>query len=111
MDKRKTKRLEEIEILTNKLQRNGIEIRSVIVFGSFLHDDVYNDIDVALISDNFSGTRFLDMELIIKALTRYSTDIDFHPFNTNDFYNDDNFFASEIIKNGKNIIDLINIEV
>ncbi len=110
MDIRKTKRIEEIENLIDKLQKNDIQIKDVIVFGSFLHEDVYDDIDVALISNNFTGIRFLDMESIIKALTRYSSDIDFHPFNTKDFYDDDNFFASEIRKNGKNIADIINIE-
>lgn len=105
MDIRKDKIIEKIKNLVDNLQHK-VKIKEVYIFGSFLTGEDYQDIDVALISDNFSGTRFIDMKLIIDSLKNYSSNFDLHPFNTGDFYDDRNIFAVEIREHGKNILEL-----
>jgi len=51
----------------------------------------------------FSGIRFYDLKRILDTTSNYSPDFDIHPFRTSDFYDDENFFAQEIIENYPNI--------
>lgn len=99
----KSDKIKELKILLTGLQKNKIKLNEVYLFGSFINDINYNDIDVAIISDNFTGIRFYDIERIIETLKRYPSNFDFHPFNTIDFYNKDNFFAQEILEKGQKI--------
>jgi predicted nucleotidyltransferase len=93
------KRLIELKNLLRRLQ-NDIVLNEVYLFGSCLEKDDYNDIDVALVSDEFSGIRFYDIKLIAGKLKKYSSIFDLHPFKTEEFYDQNNYFAGEIIKKG-----------
>lgn len=101
MDTGSNSKTEELKTLLTKLQGSDLHLKEVYLFGSFLKKDNYEDIDVALVSDDFSGVRFLDMKLIIEKLKRFSSIYDLHPFKTEEFYDENNFFASEIIKTGR----------
>lgn len=101
MDTKSDSKTEELKTLLTKLEGSNLHLKEVYLFGSFLKKDDYEDIDVALISDDFSGVRFLDMKIIIEKLKRYSSIYDIHPFKTEEFYNENNFFAREIIKTGR----------
>lgn len=103
MDNRSNTKIEELKILLLKLQNDNLHLREVYLFGSYLNKDDYHDIDVALVSDDFSGIRFLDMKLIIDRLKKFSSIYDIHPFKTEEFYDENNFFAKEIIKTGKKL--------
>lgn len=95
----------ELKYLLERIQ-SKINVKEIYIFGSFLTDKNYQDIDVALISDEFTGTRFTDMKLIIDLVGDYSSKFDLHPFSTGDFYDDRNIFAVEIREHGKNILEL-----
>jgi predicted nucleotidyltransferase len=101
MDTKSDTKTEELKDLLAKLQESDIHLKEVYLFGSYLKREDYNDIDVALVSDDFSGVRFFDMKLIIEKLKRFSSIFDIHPFRTEEFYDEDNFFASEIKRTGK----------
>jgi predicted nucleotidyltransferase len=101
MDIKSDKRLEELRNIIFALEKQKINLKEVYLFGSFIDNENYNDIDVALISDEFCGIRFFDLKKIIDSVKRYSSDFDLHPFNTLDFYSEDNFFAKQIIQSGK----------
>ena len=101
MDTRRNSKIEELRSLLEKLNEGEIHLKEVYLFGSYLNKDDFNDIDVALVSDDFSGIRFLDMKLIIEKLKRFSSIYDMHPFKTEEFYDESNFFAREIIKTGR----------
>jgi uncharacterized protein len=101
MDINRNTKVEELKTILNKLNENEFHLKEVYLFGSYLKKDNYNDIDVALVSDDFSGIRFLDMKMIIEKLNRFSSIYDIHPFKTEEFYDENNFFAREIIKTGR----------
>lgn len=103
MDTKEIARLDEIKKIVNDLTKAGITIREVYLFGSVLKRVDYNDIDLALVSDQFSGIRFYDLKRVLDLISNYSSDIDLHPFRTSDFYDDDNFFAQEIIEHGQQL--------
>lgn len=103
MDTRENTKIEELKTLLNKLNENELHLKEVYLFGSYLKEGNYNDIDVALVSDDFSGIRFLDMKMIIEKLRRFSSIYDIHPFKTEEFFDQNNFFAREIIKTGRKL--------
>lgn len=103
MDTKEIAKLDEIKRIVNDLEKAGITIRKVYLFGSILQGVKYNDIDLALVSDHFTGIRFYDLKRIIDTTNNYSSDFDLHPFRTSDFYDDENFFAQEIIEHGQQL--------
>jgi predicted nucleotidyltransferase len=90
-----------INLLLTELRENNIIIEKSILFGSYAKGtyNEFSDIDLALISDSFSGNRFLDKEKIRPFIVKINTDISPMPFRPEDF-NSDNIFASEILKYG-----------
>ena len=84
-------------------------IKSVYLFGSYAKGEAkeYSDIDLAVVSDKFEGSRFFDKEKLNKYILKTSIDLEIHPFRTVDF-TEDNPFVKEIITNGikVNISDL-----
>ena len=97
MDTGSGTKTEELKALLAKLQGSDFHLKEVYLFGSYLKKDDYDDIDVALVSDDFTGVRFLDMKLIIEKLKKFSSIYDIHPFKTEEFYDVNNFFAREKI--------------
>ncbi|MBM4176905.1 MAG: nucleotidyltransferase domain-containing protein [Ignavibacteria bacterium] len=63
----------------------------------------FSDIDIALVSDDFEGSRFWDKKKLNKILLNFPSDIEIHPFNTEDF-NDSDPFVLEIKRTGTKII-------
>ncbi len=60
MDKKYNKEyaLEKAKELGLLLKENGIEISAIYIFGSYANGDFdleWSDIDIAIVSDNFSG--------------------------------------------------------
>lgn len=77
-------------------------LKSLYLFGSYAKGIAaeYSDIDIAVVSDNFEGSRFFDRKKLIKYLLEVSTDIEVHPYKTEDFTEADPF-VREIIRTGK----------
>jgi len=92
----------------NKIIKRFIELispefplRSVYLFGSYAKGNPreYSDIDLAIVSDNFEGSRFFDKQKLNKYILITSIDLEAHPFKTEDF-TEDNPFVKEILETG-----------
>ncbi|HIE05583.1 MAG TPA: nucleotidyltransferase domain-containing protein [bacterium (Candidatus Stahlbacteria)] len=95
---RKDKVVSEIRDLIKIIEKNGISISAAYLFGSYAKGKAseWSDIDVALISDDFSGVRFYDVEKLLSILKRYNIFIELHPFRKVDFDPENNLFIREI---------------
>ncbi|MCK4360040.1 MAG: nucleotidyltransferase domain-containing protein [Candidatus Cloacimonetes bacterium] len=96
------------KILSNfilALQEIKITINQMYLFGSYANntEEEYSDIDVAIVSKDFQGIRFYDIEKIIDVFLKIDNHIEAHPFALEDF-TPDNPFAKEIMETGKRII-------
>ncbi|MHB8579180.1 MAG: nucleotidyltransferase domain-containing protein [Ignavibacteriaceae bacterium] len=87
------------------LVANEFPVKSVYLFGSYAKGEAreYSDIDLAVVSDNFEGSRFFDKEKLNKYILKTSIDLEIHPFRTVDF-TEDNPFVKEIINTGIKIV-------
>ncbi len=83
------------------LNKNNIPLKEAILFGSYAKGNYkkWSDIDIALVSDIFSGDRIDDKDKIRKITLSVSSEIEVMPFSPKDF-NLQNPFAEEILKTG-----------
>ena len=81
--------------------QNEIHVDGVYLFGSYAKGtpSKYSDIDLAIVSRDFEGIRFFDRKRLIKYIVKVNTDIQLHPFKTDNFTTDDPF-VEEIIRTG-----------
>jgi predicted nucleotidyltransferase len=96
-------RADVIHIADRFIQLVSIEfpLRAAYLFGSYAKGQAaeLSDIDLAIVSDKFEGSRFFDKQKINKILLSCSSDLEIHPFRTDDF-TIENPFVKEIIENG-----------
>ncbi|MEK7448458.1 MAG: nucleotidyltransferase domain-containing protein [Planctomycetota bacterium] len=87
-----------------ELERNGFKITKAFLFGSYAKGRAHewSDIDIALVSPNFSGNRFNDRQRIVPLTRNIDSRIEPMPFRPKDF-KDDPVMAEEIKKTGKRI--------
>jgi predicted nucleotidyltransferase len=80
-------------------------INTAYLFGSYAKGDAreYSDVDLAIVSDKFEGSRFFDKQKLNKYILKTSIDLEVHPFRTVDF-TDDNPFVKEIIQTGLKLV-------
>ncbi len=100
MSSAKDKALNKARKLIGLLRTNGIDVYEAYVFGSVAMDkaDEYSDIDIAIVSEKFSGMPFYDVKKISKFRRAVDLRLEIHPFSLNDIlYNPPLFFAD--IKN------------
>lgn len=95
---------EAIEILEKFLlliRSANIKIEKAILFGSYTKGNAneWSDIDIAIVSPDFSGIPFYDRKMLNPYILKVDTRIELHPFRPEDF-TEDNEFVREIIKNG-----------
>ena len=97
-----------IEILKRyifQLEKHNFHIKQAILFGSYANGsyDKWSDIDIALVSDNFEGVRFLDRAKI----ARITLDVDYNisplTYKSEDF-TEENLFIKEIIETGFQVV-------
>lgn len=105
MDKIPNNILTKIKLFISLLENNNIHIKKAILFGSYAKGtfNEWSDIDIALVSDNFQGNRFLDKETLRKFKTQIDYSISPLPFWTEDF-DGSNLFVKEIMESGISII-------
>jgi len=98
MDKREALKL--VIALKNKLEK-AIRIKEIYLFGSIAKDqsNENSDIDVAIVSDNFTGNKLSDKKLIRRFVLETDYNLDVFPFRT-DKFNTDNPYAEEVLKTG-----------
>jgi len=85
------------------LRNENYSIISVYLFGSFAKKDTtdfeWSDIDVAIVSNDFTGSRFDDNLKIFPILVKIESRIETHPYREDDFENSP-FAATEIVAKG-----------
>ncbi|MBI5376313.1 MAG: nucleotidyltransferase domain-containing protein [Candidatus Schekmanbacteria bacterium] len=95
------KAVEVLEGFLKTLKDANIRIEKALLFGSYVRGNAgkWSDIDVAIVSPDFSGIPFYDREMLIPFQLKTDSRIEVHPFRPEDF-TEDNGFVKEIIKNG-----------
>ncbi len=90
-----------IKEYTNKLLRAGIPVEKVVLFGSYALNKANedSDIDIAVVVKEMKNDRFTIRLKLMKYCRGFEEVIEPHPFLSDEF-NEENPFASEIIKNG-----------
>ncbi|MCI0515163.1 nucleotidyltransferase domain-containing protein [candidate division KSB1 bacterium] len=83
------------------LKKHQIKLTRAILFGSHPKGTAtpWSDIDLALVSENFSGIPFYDRQQLNPFILQVSSSIEVHPFRPEDF-TPDNPFVAEIIQTG-----------
>ncbi|MBN1383015.1 MAG: nucleotidyltransferase domain-containing protein [Deltaproteobacteria bacterium] len=89
----------------NDLEKIGIHVEQAVLYGSYANGkhDEWSDIDLAIVSENFTGNRFEDRNRVRKVTLQVNSDISPMPFRPEDF-NDSNYFVKEILETGIRII-------
>ncbi len=102
MSFRKDKIVSQIKSIIALLEKNGIKISDAYLFGSYARGKAneWSDIDVALVSNDFSGIRFHDIERLISITKKCNSFIEFHPFRKEAFDSQRDLFVKEIISTG-----------
>lgn len=95
----------EIKRFIELLEDNNIHIEQAVLFGSYAKGTAneWSDVDIALVSDNFSGIRFYDRQKMIPFLRNFNGFIETHPFKPEDFV-EESLFAKEILQHGIKVL-------
>ncbi|MEI6091610.1 MAG: nucleotidyltransferase domain-containing protein [bacterium] len=97
--------LDIIRRFISEATKYNIHIQQAVLFGSYAKgtNNEWSDIDVAIVSSDFIGLRYLDNQKISRPKLNISYDIETHPFRPEDF-NEDNPFVKEILSSGVRIL-------
>jgi predicted nucleotidyltransferase len=92
----------------NDCQATGLNFHKVLLFGSAAKNSTHewSDIDLLLISDQFSDNVFENLKLYSKINIKYPV-IETHPYPTKYYYEGDDFIK-EISKEGIEILPVPN---
>ncbi len=96
---------ETIDRYLTALKENNIPVNQAVLFGSYAsgnYDD-WSDIDIALVSEIFEGSRIKDRSKIRPITLSVSCDIEVLPYRPKDF-NPDDPFVKEILETGIRIV-------
>jgi predicted nucleotidyltransferase len=87
------------------LKINGINIDEAYVFGSAIKDmaDEYSDIDIAIVSKDFSGIPYYDIKKVSKYRRAIDLRLEIHPFSLKDINVDPPLFFMNIKNKGVRI--------
>lgn len=101
MDKIPDKIATRIKIFLDETEKKNIKINSAYLFGSYAHGNPHkwSDIDLAIISDDFSGDYLDDSDIIRDIKIKAGWDFSPQPFKKQEFENS-LFARDEIIKKG-----------
>lgn len=88
----------EAKLFVNECQSKGLNFHKVLLFGSVAKNNTHewSDIDLLLISDQFSDNIFENLKLYSKVNIKYPA-IETHPYPTS-FFLEENDFVKEISK-------------
>jgi len=94
-----------IALYIKRLEENRIPVRRAVLFGSYATGrfSEWSDIDLAIVSDAFEGSRIADRAKLRKVTLGVSSDIETIPFRPEDFVVDDPF-VREIMETGMVLI-------
>ena len=94
--------INKIRKLVTLLNSNGIDVYEAYLFGSAVIDKMseYSDIDVAIVSDKFSGIPFYDALKISRFRRAIDLKLEVHPFLLKDILDDPPIFFIDIKSKG-----------
>ena len=97
--------IEKVKKFIDLLENYNIRINQAILFGSYAkgNQDKWSDIDLAIVSDDFIGDRYNDINKLKEFIFSIDTDISPLPFRIDEF-TIDNLFVKEIIQTGYRIV-------
>lgn len=98
--------LNNIKKLIKALAKHHIHIEKAYLFGSYANgtSKEWSDIDLALISENFKGNRFLDKQMINPIAMKIDNRFEIHPYKTDEFNENIRWFTKEITEHGIEIV-------
>ncbi len=87
------------------LEQAGLRPERMYLYGSYAsgHPNEWSDMDVAVVSADFSGNVIEDQLLLMRQAWRIDARIEPHPFRSVDFH-EDNPWAAEILESGVRIV-------
>ena len=91
-----------VKKFADEVRQSGVDLKKVILFGSYAKNKgtEFSDIDVAMVSDEFIGFQFKDLDSFVKIKVKKEyVDIEPHTFSTSYFEKGD-AFIDEIKKTG-----------
>lgn len=93
--------VETIKRFLDMVSASGVHLERAILFGSHAKGTAseWSDIDIALVSKDFTGIGFYDRKRVNPFLIKVDSRIEPHPFRPEDF-NEENPFVNEILKQG-----------
>ena len=93
--------LRDAHFFIDLVQKNGLKITAAYLFGSVARKShtEESDIDIALVSPDFTGFGFDDLGKTAPSKLRSNPDLEIHPFKESLFTADDPF-AAEIMRTG-----------
>lgn len=96
--------LEKLKRFLDMVSASGLHLERALLFGSYAKGtaNTWSDIDIALVSKDFTGIGFYDRKRVNPFLIKVDSRIEPHPFRPEDF-TEDNPFVHEILKQGINI--------
>ena len=100
--------ISNLKMFAGDMKQSGFHLNKMVLYGSYSRNqqNVYSDIDVAIIADEFTGIGFDDVLLISRLLSKHPKLNSVQPrtYNTNDFNTDKDPFVEEILRNGIEIV-------
>ena len=105
MSSAKNKAIDKARKLIELLKTNGIDVYEAYLFGSAAMDkaDEYSDIDIAIVSEDFTGIPFYDVKKISKFRRSIDLRLEVHPFSLNDILHNPPLFFVDIKNKGVQI--------
>jgi len=99
------KLIEKIKLFVKELESDNLNISQVILFGSYAKncENQWSDIDLAVVSDDFTGNRMIDYDRFVNAILKVDRSFEPIPYKTENFTTD-NPFVKEILSTGIRII-------
>ena len=106
MSSTKDKALNKARKLIELLNLNGIEVFQAYIFGSVIQGSTNedSDIDIAIVSKDFTGIPFYDVQKISKYRRAIDLKLEVHPFSMDDILVDPSLFFLEVQNKGISII-------
>ena len=94
-----------IDSYLKKLSENGIVVVKAILFGSYStgKQTEWSDIDLAIVSKSFTGSRFEDRRKIRRITLDTNSALEVQPYSIADFSEEDPF-VKEIIETGIEVL-------